>query len=66
MLAFAERVLPNDLLNDPTDIDRISRELLETNMTFIGVVALENRLKPVTTGVVQELHSAQVEELRVG
>jgi magnesium-transporting ATPase (P-type) len=60
VLAFAERVLPNSLLDNQSDIDRISRELLETDMTFVGVVALENRLKLVTADVIQELHSAQV------
>jgi cation-transporting ATPase 13A3/4/5 len=41
-------------------VERVGRELLETELTFVGVVAMENRLKPVTTSVIRQLHTAQV------
>ena len=37
-----------------------SREQLESELHFLGIVALENRLKPQTEPVLQKLHTASV------
>lgn len=46
-------------------IQRMQREDVECALQFIGLVIMENRLKPETTGVIRELRSAHVRTIMV-
>ncbi|KAE8752294.1 hypothetical protein FOCC_FOCC001087 [Frankliniella occidentalis] len=46
-------------------IQRMQREDVECGLQFIGLVIMENRLKPETTGVIRELRSAHIRTIMV-
>ncbi|XP_015595674.1 probable cation-transporting ATPase 13A3 isoform X2 [Cephus cinctus] len=46
-------------------VQRISRESVETDLTFLGFVILENRLKPETSPVVAALNTACIKTVMV-
>jgi cation-transporting ATPase 13A3/4/5 len=46
-------------------LQRVSRDELETGLTLVGLIVLENRLKPATTPVVNELKVAKVRVIMV-
>lgn len=39
-----------------SEVQKTPRQSIECDLTLIGLVALENRLKPVTTEVIQKLN----------
>lgn len=46
-------------------IQRISRERIECDLTFLGFVVLENRLKPDTIGIINSLMAANIRTVMV-
>ncbi|EAS30876.2 P-type ATPase [Coccidioides immitis RS] len=42
---------------------KISRSQAESDLTFVGFIVFENKLKPSTTGVINELHNAGVRNI---
>lgn len=45
--------------------DDVFRDLLETNMEFLGLIIMQNKIKPETAGVLQELRQAHIRTLMV-
>lgn len=41
------------------------RDLIETNMEFLGLIIMQNKIKPETAGVLQELRQANIRTLMV-
>ncbi|MGH0145029.1 UNVERIFIED_CONTAM: hypothetical protein FKN15_033064, partial [Acipenser sinensis] len=52
-------------LGPARDLSSISREVVESELTFLGLLILENRLKPETRQVLQELSSARIRSVMV-
>lgn len=46
-------------------VQRISREDVESNLIFLGLIIMENRLKPETTGIISILHNARIRNIMV-
>ncbi|KAK9506093.1 hypothetical protein O3M35_008091 [Rhynocoris fuscipes] len=46
-------------------MQRLSREEAESSLTFLGLIIMENRLKPQTTGVIHMLRDANVRTVMV-
>lgn len=46
-------------------MQRLTREEVETDLCFLGLVVLENRLKPQTTGVISVLRGANIRTVMV-
>ncbi|CAJ0609671.1 unnamed protein product [Cylicocyclus nassatus] len=44
---------------------KISRNLVETELTLLGLIVLENRVKPVTLGVINQLNRAHIRTVMV-
>lgn len=44
---------------------RISREEVESSLIFLGLVILENRLKPQTSGVIKMLKNANIRVIMI-
>ena len=42
---------------------KVTREIIENNLIFIGFLILKNKLKPITTSVITELHSASIKTI---
>ncbi|XP_021372872.1 probable cation-transporting ATPase 13A3 isoform X2 [Mizuhopecten yessoensis] len=63
VLALAWRPLPENLKY--TKIHRLQREQVEKNLTFLGLLVMENRLKPESTPVIQELIEANIRTVMV-
>ncbi|CAG9785123.1 unnamed protein product [Diatraea saccharalis] len=47
------------------DAQRIKRDTLECDMTFLGFLVMQNSLKPETTQVIRELHEANIRQIMV-
>lgn len=47
------------------DAQRIKRETLECDMSFLGFLVMQNSLKPETTQVIRELHEANIRQIMV-
>lgn len=41
------------------------REKVECNLTFLGLVIMENKLKPETTPIIEELNEANIKTVMV-
>ncbi|XP_020286943.1 probable cation-transporting ATPase 13A3 isoform X2 [Pseudomyrmex gracilis] len=48
-----------------TKVQRISREAVETDLTFLALIIMENRLKPETSPVIAELNTACIKMVMV-
>jgi cation-transporting P-type ATPase 13A2 len=48
-----------------TAVQRLSREDVERDLTFGGLIVLENRLKPETTENISILHRANIKMVMV-
>jgi cation-transporting P-type ATPase 13A2 len=48
-----------------TAVQRLSREDVERDLTFGGLIVLENRLKPETTDNISILHRANIKMVMV-
>ncbi|KAG7227155.1 hypothetical protein INR49_013953 [Caranx melampygus] len=46
-------------------VQSLSRDLLETSMEFLGLIIMQNKIKPETAGVLQELRQANIRTLMV-
>eukprot|EP01097_Dermamoeba_algensis_P006163 TRINITY_DN3878_c0_g1_i2.p1 TRINITY_DN3878_c0_g1~~TRINITY_DN3878_c0_g1_i2.p1 ORF type:complete len:959 (-),score=239.16 TRINITY_DN3878_c0_g1_i2:217-3093(-) len=57
VLGCAAKVLTNQI---STEVDTVSRDVLECNMEFCGFLVLENKLKPETTAVIKKLAIAKI------
>lgn len=44
---------------------KLSREEVETDLDFVGLIILENRLKPQTTSVIRELRDANIKVIMI-
>ncbi|KAM3931840.1 putative cation-transporting ATPase 13A4 [Leptodactylus fuscus] len=47
------------------DLQSIEREEVERDMEFLGLLILENRLKPETSGVIEELRAANIRTVMI-
>ncbi|KAI5749947.1 hypothetical protein M8J76_011676 [Diaphorina citri] len=63
VLAVGFRPLPVKM--NYVKIQRLSREEVESSLTFLGLVILENRLKPESTGVLATLKKANIRTIMV-
>uniref|UniRef100_A0A8D8V6R7 Cation-transporting ATPase n=2 Tax=Cacopsylla melanoneura TaxID=428564 RepID=A0A8D8V6R7_9HEMI len=63
VLAVGYRPLPIKM--NYVKIQRLSREEVESSLTFLGLVVLENRLKPESTGVLETLKKANIRTIMV-
>lgn len=64
VLAMAGKLIPVNLAR-AGKINKMSREEAEKDLQFLGLVVLENRLKPVSAGVIAELHGANIRPIMV-
>lgn len=62
VLALAYK--PLDKLSYPK-VQRMQREDAEQDLTMLGLVVLENKLKPETRGVIKELRQANLATIMV-
>lgn len=63
VLGLAYRDLPSRI--SYPKMQRLLREDVETDLCFLGLVVLENRLKPETTGVIALLRAANIRSIMV-
>lgn len=42
------------------DAQRVKREQLECNMTFLGLLVMQNSLKPQSAPIIKDLHNANI------
>lgn len=52
MIALCEKIVPG---LDSDSVMSISREQVECDLNFLGLLIMENKLKSETTGVIEEL-----------
>ncbi|XP_075717875.1 putative cation-transporting ATPase 13A4 [Rhinoderma darwinii] len=62
VIGVASKALKND---NNKDLQSIEREEVERDMEFLGLLILENRLKPETSMVLEELHAANIRTLMI-
>uniref|UniRef100_A0A8C7XSF2 Cation-transporting ATPase 13A3 n=1 Tax=Oryzias sinensis TaxID=183150 RepID=A0A8C7XSF2_9TELE len=46
-------------------VQSLSRDLIETNMDFLGLIIMQNKIKPETAGVLHDLQRANIRTLMV-
>ncbi|WAR15529.1 AT133-like protein [Mya arenaria] len=63
VLALAYKPLPEKLKYPK--LQRIEREQVERGLTFLGLIVMENRLKPETTPVIRDLKDANIRPIMV-
>ncbi|KAL3862276.1 hypothetical protein ACJMK2_008257, partial [Sinanodonta woodiana] len=63
VLAIAYRSLPEKLKY--AKVQRIQREQVEKGLEFLGLIVMENRLKPNTTSVIKQLRDANIRTVMV-
>ena len=64
IIALAGRALPPSLAKH-SRLSKLTREQAEESLTFLGLVVLENRLKPVSSAVLKELQGAKIRTVMV-
>merc|ERR1719341_2405014 len=64
ILALASKVIVPSMAK-AGKISKMTREQVETDLTFLGLVILENRLKTASIGVLQELRGANIRTVMV-
>ncbi|KAM4693457.1 putative cation-transporting ATPase 13A4 [Discoglossus pictus] len=62
VIAVAYKILNNA---NREDLDSIDREEIECDMEFLGFLILENRLKPETKPVLEELNAAKIRTVMI-
>ncbi|XP_072264323.1 probable cation-transporting ATPase 13A4 [Pyxicephalus adspersus] len=62
VIGLAYRSLQKEGLPPTTDLER---EVVESSLTFLGLLILENRLKPETSSVLKELSEANIRTVMV-
>ncbi|XP_070207558.1 polyamine-transporting ATPase 13A3-like isoform X2 [Littorina saxatilis] len=63
VIALAQKNLPSKLTYPK--IQRLQREQVECDLTFLGLLVMENRLKPETTPVIHQLAEANIRTIMV-
>ncbi|XP_071449317.1 polyamine-transporting ATPase 13A3-like [Hetaerina americana] len=63
VLALASRTLSATITSD--EINKMEREEVETNLTFLGFILFENRLKKITASVINNLRTANIRQIMV-
>ena len=63
VIALAYRHLPKEMTW--LKVQKIKRELVETDLVFLGFLVMQNTLKPETAPVIQELHQADIKTVMV-
>ncbi|XP_073346675.1 polyamine-transporting ATPase 13A3-like isoform X2 [Pagrus major] len=63
VIALAHRQLESKL--SWHKVQSLSRDLIETNMDFLGLIIMQNKIKEETAGVLQELRQANIRTLMV-
>ncbi|EAR98775.2 E1-E2 ATPase family protein (macronuclear) [Tetrahymena thermophila SB210] len=61
VLAFGIKILNMD----KQQIQKVERDEVENELTFAGLLIMENKLKPITTDIIQELQSANIRTIMV-
>ena len=64
IIALAGRALPPTLAKH-SRLSKLTREQAEESLTFLGLVVLENRLKPASSAVLKELQGAKIRTVMV-
>ncbi|XP_075194635.1 putative cation-transporting ATPase 13A4 [Anomaloglossus baeobatrachus] len=62
VIGVASKLLKN---GNCEDLQSIDREEVEKDMAFLGLLILENRLKPETSTVLEELHAANIRTVMI-
>ncbi|XP_028988341.1 polyamine-transporting ATPase 13A3-like [Betta splendens] len=63
VIALAHRQLESKL--SWHKVQSLSRDLIETNMEFLGLIIMQNKIKPETAGVLLQLRQAHIRTLMV-
>ena len=63
VIALASRHLPKEMTW--LKVQKIKRDLVETDLVFLGFLVMQNTLKPETAPVIQELHQADIKTVMV-
>ncbi|XP_026230760.1 probable cation-transporting ATPase 13A3 isoform X2 [Anabas testudineus] len=63
VIALAHRQLESKL--SWHKVQSLSRDLIESNMEFLGLIIMQNKIKPETAGVLHELQQANIRTLMV-
>lgn len=63
MIALAYKQLEKKITY--AKVQRMSRESIESDLSFLGLVILENRLKPDTTSIINNLSAANIRSVMV-
>uniref|UniRef100_A0A669CDB2 Polyamine-transporting ATPase 13A3 n=1 Tax=Oreochromis niloticus TaxID=8128 RepID=A0A669CDB2_ORENI len=63
VIALAHRRLESKLTWHK--VQNINRDHIEANMEFLGLIIMQNKLKPETPGVLQDLHQASIRTVMV-
>ncbi|EAR98781.2 E1-E2 ATPase family protein (macronuclear) [Tetrahymena thermophila SB210] len=61
VLAFGIKVLKMNQFQ----IQQLERDEVENNLTFTGLLIMENKLKPITTSIIEELQEANIRTIMV-
>lgn len=62
VLALAYKGLPRVSY---VKVQRLAREDVEAGLIFLGLIIMENRLKPETTGIISMLRNASIRTIMV-
>ncbi|XP_074860637.1 putative cation-transporting ATPase 13A5 [Carettochelys insculpta] len=62
VIALAHKALPT--VKD-VEMDSLEREEVESDLTFLGLLIMENRLKPETKAVLEELSAARIRSVMI-
>ncbi|KAM4693459.1 putative cation-transporting ATPase 13A4 isoform 2-T2 [Discoglossus pictus] len=62
VIGLSYRLLDKEILQD---MERLDRDEMESDLIFLGLLIMENRLKPETNPVLQELTSANIRTVMV-
>ena len=64
IIALANKVIdPNNAR--VAKLNKLTREQVESDLSFLGLIIMENRLKPVSVGVIRELKNAKIRTIMV-
>ncbi|KAL4494291.1 hypothetical protein ABPG73_018810 [Tetrahymena malaccensis] len=61
ILAFGVKVLKMN----QSQIQKLERDEVENDLTFAGLLIMENKLKPITTSIIEELQEANIRTIMV-
>uniref|UniRef100_A0A673TDB0 Cation-transporting ATPase n=1 Tax=Suricata suricatta TaxID=37032 RepID=A0A673TDB0_SURSU len=62
VIAFAHKALKMEKLSE---VENLAREMVESDLTFLGLLIMENRLKKETKPVLKELHEACIRTVMI-